>query len=202
MIAGRPYEIPIRGRKVKFELMPALGSYDIGNYSFHLLTSENGNPVGYLDLYPDRPYGSTLFNTGHLSWSGYMLDNAKHYGRWFDKWLESLGVDPCESKPFKGASSEWGFFINESYRRQGIGRAMMSISLYAASQLSKSVDMHGNEAYFMIHKIVSDFYGRYFEKMEPGVRVNGVELEDVYSEHPSILVFPEFKIPEIESELI
>lgn len=184
LLHGNPYEMEVGERLVKVELRRR--PYNITELS--LLTSENGNPVGYLDFSHSRKPGDhsqVTTNSGGLGYNGYVLDNRFSYYPDFE-----------DKGGFEGYHQSWGFFIREEYQRQGIGPMMFGITLGISRELQEG-HLQPRHAFFMVYKMMSNFYGRYFRNGSQSLP-QGVDYYEEYSGNKSALVFPDFEIPEPE----
>lgn len=213
LLVGRHYLTDIGRTEIKLELRKG--------YAYSLLTSENGNPVGYLDFghSHNQDHYSLEPERGWFSSNGYVVDQRFSYYEDFD------GM----SGGFVAHSSSWGFFLNEQYRGRGIGSFMFSVAIGISRELARSrpltrsdierIDweyfcgnqergelelqkshersdwkMNPREAYFMVWRPMSDFYRKYFSDSS-GHRRKGMEYVADYSTEGCYLVFPDFRIP-------
>jgi|SRR3989344_465070 len=185
LLNGHPYEMEVGERFVKVELR----RNPYNRYNLSLLTSESRNPVGYLDFGPSHRTGDhsqVRTEKGFLAHSGYVVDDRFSYYTDFDG----------KGDGFKDSDSTWGFFINEEYRRQGIGPMMFGLTLGIARELQEG-HLSSREAFFMVYKMMSGFFCRYFKDASGSLRA-GVDYYEEYSGPSSALLFPDFEIPEID----
>ena len=184
LLDGHGYEMGMSSGIVKVELR---NTYP-GSLDSSLLTSESGNPVGYLDFGPSHRVGdhSQIWtDSGVLGYNGYVVDDRLSYYPDFDE----------VNGGFTDHSPTWGFFINEQYRGQGIGQLMFGITLGIARELQKG-RLEPRDAFLMVYKMMSKFFPRYFRDNSGELRA-GVDYYEEFSGYTSALVFPDFEIPEL-----
>ena len=131
-------------------------------------------------------YFQVITDSGGFGHNGYVVDDRFSYYPDYDD----------VNGGFKGHSSQWGFFIREEYQRQGIGPMMFGITLGISRELQEG-HLKPRHAFFMVYKMMSNFYGRYFRNGSHSLP-QGVDYYEEYSGPSSALVFPDFEIPELD----